>query len=121
MKSKLEYLPVSKRHGNEASKNVNGASTSGTSMYPNVVKNKATDPVLSNSFDMLNMVDNDDDVAISGEKKTNSSNKGPVNLDDINLVDLRSSIEALKEKENVIVNVGLQLLKRSLMRQFHEG
>ncbi|GJS41689.1 hypothetical protein Tco_0566732 [Tanacetum coccineum] len=68
MKSKLEYRHVSTRggstsksHDNEASKKVNHASTSGTSKYPTMVNNKVVDPVLCNSFDMLNMVNNDDD------------------------------------------------------------
>ncbi|PWA75349.1 nadh dehydrogenase [Artemisia annua] len=82
---------------------MNEASTNGTSMYPNVVNNKATDPVLFNSFDMLSTVDNDDDAAISCGY---SAKNDKVGSNDINLVDLRNSFEALMEKDNVIANVG---------------
>nr|GFA01167.1 hypothetical protein [Tanacetum cinerariifolium] len=49
-----------------------------------------------------------------GANKDNvgSSSKGPMNSNDISLVDLRNSFEALKENDNVIMNVGTSIAEK---------
>nr|GEV44096.1 reverse transcriptase domain-containing protein [Tanacetum cinerariifolium] len=44
--------------------------------------------------------------------QTGSSSNGPLNSDNINLVDLRNSFEALKEKDNAVVNVGTSIAEK---------
>nr|GEY29491.1 hypothetical protein [Tanacetum cinerariifolium] len=65
--------------------------------------------VISNPFDALRFVDNDDVLGANGCSSIGADfveGKGKANADVLNLVDLRNSFDALMEMDNVFVNVG---------------
>nr|GEU81698.1 reverse transcriptase domain-containing protein [Tanacetum cinerariifolium] len=55
----------SNKHGNKVSKNQNDDGTSGSYKNPNVVNNNGKTTILTNPFDVLNMVVNEKDVTLS--------------------------------------------------------
>nr|GEZ35771.1 hypothetical protein [Tanacetum cinerariifolium] len=73
--------------------------------------------VISNPFDALRFVDNDDVLGANGCSSIGADfveGKGKANADVLNLVDLRNSFDALMEMDNVFVNVGTSTAEKDL-------
>ncbi|GKB92469.1 hypothetical protein Tco_0964741 [Tanacetum coccineum] len=91
----------------------NGGTSSGTKKQAHMTRQEAS---TFKPFDGLNTIENDDDLGTDGgnsklvgyganNDNVSSSSKGPVNSNDISLVDLRNSFKSVDESESDVEDV----------------